>query len=189
MGRLVSLRHAVSAGARLPGGCPLGRPRRRRGRREKGDLETELIPLSVPEVRRLVLAMAAGSSRERNFRLGWSLGWGGRYGGGRTKRLPPAAKRPLEPPGTSSVEGNRPRNAPLRRSAYSLPKEQHRSPTKSGRCSGLSSHTSRQRAAPTTTIAPYWGASCGWRGRARLGERCLKSSASGRPLTGATSCG
>src|SRR5829696_7574185 len=73
MGRLASLRHAVSAGARLPGGCPLGRPRRRRGRREKGDLETELIPLSVPEVRRLVLAMAAGSSRERNFRLGWSL--------------------------------------------------------------------------------------------------------------------
>src|SRR5215203_5004883 len=183
MGRLASLRHAVSAGARLPGGYPLGRPRRRRGRREKGDLETELIPLSVPEVRRLVLAMAAGSSRERNFRLGWSL-WRRAH-----QAVAARCKRPLEPPGTSSVEGNRPRNAPLRRSAYSLPKEQHRSPTKSGRCSGLSSRTSRQRAAPTTTIAPYWGASCGWRGRARLGERCLKSSASGRPLTGATSCG
>ena len=38
----------------------------------KRDLEAELIPLAVPEVRRLVLELA-GPTQERNFRLGCSL--------------------------------------------------------------------------------------------------------------------
>ena len=32
-----------------------------------------MIPLTVPEVRRLVLAMAGSSVEERDFRLGWSV--------------------------------------------------------------------------------------------------------------------
>ena len=44
----------------------------RRGRtRAKGGADPELIPLTVPEVRRLVLAMGEAAER-RPFRLGWS---------------------------------------------------------------------------------------------------------------------
>jgi hypothetical protein len=38
----------------------------------KRDLYADLIPLTVPEVRRLVLAMTEPEEK-RDFRLGWSL--------------------------------------------------------------------------------------------------------------------
>ena len=37
----------------------------------------------------------------------------------------------------------------------------------------------RREGHPTTT-APFWAASCGWRGRARRGGSCRRSTASGR---------
>src|SRR5215203_3859761 len=185
MGRLASLRHAVSAGARLPGGYPLGRPRRRRGRREKGDLETELIPLSVPEVRRLVLAMAAGSSRERNFRLGWSL-WRRAHQAvaARCKKATRAA-RDVFRRGESPEERTAPKvgvlppegAAPLTVEEWEMlgPRIPHKPPA------GRPYHDHR-----TVLGGILWVARTGssWREMPSV-----KSSASGRPLTGATSCG
>jgi hypothetical protein len=76
VGRLAPARDALDARARLPGGLALGGRKRRRSRQQKGDFgggdEPELIPLRVPEVRRLILAMAR-AEEEREFRLGWSL--------------------------------------------------------------------------------------------------------------------
>ena len=73
MGRLAQARNAVPAGARLPGDIALGRPRRRwKADRQKGDHDPESIPLTVPEVRRLTLAMTE-PEEEQSFRLGWSM--------------------------------------------------------------------------------------------------------------------
>src|SRR5919205_738007 len=111
MGRLVSLHHTMLAGARLPGGhSPPRCPRRRRGRSEKGDVEAELIPLSVPEVRRLVLAMAARSAKEGNFRLGWSL-WRRTHQAvaARCKKASRAAKRVLRGQGAPEERSTDPK--------------------------------------------------------------------------------
>jgi hypothetical protein len=51
-----------------------------------------LIPLTVPQLRRLMFAMAGGPKEERG-----TLGSGGRCGGERIRQLPPAAKRQAEP--------------------------------------------------------------------------------------------
>src|SRR3712207_1910701 len=69
VGRLAPLRHPMPARPCLPGRRSACRPRRRP--RQKGDLDPGLIPPTVPEVRRLVLAMAEPEGRRR-FLLGWS---------------------------------------------------------------------------------------------------------------------
>ena len=63
-------RNPEPAGPRLPGRHP---PRHRQRGREpkKGDLDADLIPPSVPEARKLILAMAEPKGRRR-FLLGWS---------------------------------------------------------------------------------------------------------------------
>ena len=59
----------LSAGPRLPGRhAPSGAAGRAQG---KGGPDASLIPLTVPEVRRLVLAMGE-TAEQRSFRLGWS---------------------------------------------------------------------------------------------------------------------
>ncbi len=66
MGGLAPAHNSLSARTRLPGRLALKR-------RKKGDgYSAEVIPLTVPEVRRLILAMT-GPYEERDFRLGWSL--------------------------------------------------------------------------------------------------------------------
>src|SRR6185295_18471465 len=70
VGRLASLRDPVPAGACRPGRPAPGRqPARGRG---KGGENLGLIPITVPEVRRLFLALT-GNSEQRRFRLEWSL--------------------------------------------------------------------------------------------------------------------
>src|SRR5215213_7381490 len=69
MGGLAPPHHALPAGPRLPGRPA---PRGAAGRTwAKGGADPSLIPLTVPEVRRLVLAMGEVAER-RSFRLGWS---------------------------------------------------------------------------------------------------------------------
>ncbi len=65
MGGLAPAHNSLSARTRLPGRLALKRCK-------KGDGRSEVIPLTVPEVRRLILAMT-GPHEERDFRLGWSL--------------------------------------------------------------------------------------------------------------------
>src|SRR5215213_2956292 len=69
MGGLASPHHALPARPHLsrrhaPGRVP-------GGSRGKGEADPGLIPLTVPEVRRLVLAMGDAAG-QRSFRLGWS---------------------------------------------------------------------------------------------------------------------
>ena len=61
--------HPLPAGPRLPGRHAPGRAAGRT--RGKGGADPGLIPLTVPEVRRLVLAMGE-AAEQRPFRLGWS---------------------------------------------------------------------------------------------------------------------
>ena len=70
LGRLAPARHPEPAGARGPGGHP-------RGDGQKGGaddpLTAVLLPLTVPEVRRLLrIACQARNEAERGFRLAWS---------------------------------------------------------------------------------------------------------------------
>ncbi len=70
MGLMAPPPHPVPARPRLPGRHPSHRGRRGR-KPQKGDLDADLIPPTVPEARKLILAMAAPKSRRR-FLLGWS---------------------------------------------------------------------------------------------------------------------
>ena len=67
MASLAEAHNSLPSRPRLPSGFALGGCK-------KGDAEqrTELIPITLPEVRRLILAMS-GPDKEREFRLGWSL--------------------------------------------------------------------------------------------------------------------
>src|SRR5215208_8253475 len=65
VGALAQAHNPLSARTRPPDRLALER-------RKKGDDRCEMIPLTVPEVRRLILAMS-GPHEERGFRLGWSL--------------------------------------------------------------------------------------------------------------------
>ncbi len=69
MDGMAPLRDALPRGARLSVGCSPRCPAGRDG--GKGGADPGLIPLTVPEVRRLVLAMAGPDDR-RSFRLDWS---------------------------------------------------------------------------------------------------------------------
>src|SRR4029453_6779259 len=72
--RLAPLRHLGPARPRVPGRDAPGR-RTRRGRGERGGPDPgrpDLIPLTVPEVRRLLLALAERGER-RVHRLRWSV--------------------------------------------------------------------------------------------------------------------
>lgn len=63
--------------------------------RKRGDLESGLIPLTVPEVRRLMLAMSE-PEEQRRFRLGWSAYRRAHQAmDGRCKKVSRAAKRVL----------------------------------------------------------------------------------------------
>jgi hypothetical protein len=173
-------RHPLPAGPRLPGCRALfGRTRGRTG--QKGDLDLALIPPPVPEARRLVLAMAETKGRRR-FLLGESL-----CGGGLTSRWPLAAARQSRRRGaTPGDRSTRRRLSKLRRSR---PKRRG-SPTSNGHwCVPCCPHKGAVQAGLPTTIAECSAASCGWRGQDRRGGRCLRSTASGRAHTGATSCG
>jgi hypothetical protein len=66
VGGLAPAHNSLSARTRLAGRLALKR-------RKKGDARSAVvIPLTVAEVRRLILAMS-GPYEERDFRLGWSL--------------------------------------------------------------------------------------------------------------------
>ena len=66
MGGVVSAYHALSAGTRLSGRDARPRP----GRRKRGDADG-LIPVTTPEVRRL-LAILLLSAESQQHRLHWS---------------------------------------------------------------------------------------------------------------------
>src|SRR5438034_569366 len=70
LGRLASFRDPVPAGTCRPGRYARGRPPA--GSRGKGGPDLGLIPVTVPEVRRLFLALT-GSDEQRAFRLTWSV--------------------------------------------------------------------------------------------------------------------
>ena len=93
MGGLAPAHSSLPDRTRLPGRLALKR-------RKKGDgYSAEVIPLTVPEVRRLILAMT-GPYEERDFRLGWSL-W--RRAHQAVAKRCHAAKRETTPPWTESA--------------------------------------------------------------------------------------
>src|SRR5215469_16962871 len=70
MDGVAPLRDTLYGGACTPR-CAARASRADHYRRQRGDAPLPLVPLSVPETRRLLLAMGEPTMR-RNFRIGWS---------------------------------------------------------------------------------------------------------------------
>ena len=173
--RLAPLRHPGPARPRLPG---RDAPRRQpgRGRREKGGPDPGLIPLTVPEVRRLLLALAERGER-RAHRLRWSR-WR-RAHQARANRCH-AARRALERARRPGVPAARPGRARARGADR---RRVGPAPAAAAARSGPAS------AGPATTTAPSSAGSCGSSATAPPGATCPGASASGSAPTSATGCG
>ena len=138
-----------------------------------------MIPLTVPEVRRLVLAMA-GSVEERDFRLGWSV-WRRAHQAvaARCKKASRAARATLRREG-SSEDHAEPKVITL------TPEEARLTDAEWERVHPLlPPQRGRVGRPPNAIIARCSAASCGSSGPAARGERCLRSTETGRlPTTG-----
>src|SRR3712207_8020990 len=116
----------------------------------------------------------AGSVEERDFRLGWSV-----WRRGRTRQLPPAAKRQAELRERPSGEKDRLRITPNRRSSRLplTPEEARLTDAEWERVHPLlPPQRGRVGRPPNAIIARCSAASCGSSGPAARGERCLRST-------------
>jgi hypothetical protein len=166
----VSPRHPRAVGACLPGGHPAPGHGRAKGGAE------ELIPLTVPEVRRLLLTLTEPPPNAS------ASAWPGRPFAAGTKRSPGAAMRRAAPANSPTRQGR------------SRSRSSARPPVMTdARWARIAPLLPPQKPSPTrvlrTTIAPRSPACSGWRAPELPSAICRRTSVPGKRCTTAITAG